>query len=202
MGMERNSDVVKMSSYAPLFENENRRDWPCNLIHINSSEVYGRASYYVQQMAAEHRPTYNVFVSETTTAGETAPFAAGTVGLGSYATQCEYRHVKVTTADGKSTSFSPAQFQKQRGEWTVSGDALAQTGNEQLTLSLLPSFSSNDYTLELQARKTGGSEGFFIYYGMDERGRNGYAVNIGGWASALACTQRSISVLMADGVME
>lgn len=28
MGMERNSDVVKMSSYAPLFENENRRN--CN----------------------------------------------------------------------------------------------------------------------------------------------------------------------------
>lgn len=189
MGMERNSDVVKMSSYAPLFENENRRDWPCNLIHINSSEVYGRASYYVQQMAAEHRPTYNVFVSETTTAGETAPFAAGTVGLGSYATQCEYRHVKVTTADGKSTSFSPAQFQKQRGEWTVSGDALAQTGNEQLTLSLLPSFSSNDYTLELQARKTGGSEGFFIYYGMDERGRNGYAVNIGGWNNRTSAIQ-------------
>jgi len=28
MGMERNSDVVKMSSYTPLFENENRRN--CN----------------------------------------------------------------------------------------------------------------------------------------------------------------------------
>ena len=67
LGMERNSDVVKMSSYAPLFENENRRDWPCNLIHINSLEVYGRASYYVQQMAANNRPTYNVYVSEPTT---------------------------------------------------------------------------------------------------------------------------------------
>ena len=102
----------KISSYAPLCANAYLRDGPCNRIHINGSEVYGRASYFVQQMAAEHRPTYNVFVSETTTAGETAPFAAGTVGLGSYATQCEYRHVKVTTADGKSTSFSPAQFQK------------------------------------------------------------------------------------------
>ena len=70
MGMERNSDVVKMTSYAPLFENENRRDWPTNLIHINSTEVYGRASYYVQQMAAEHRPTYNVYVSEPTTDGQ------------------------------------------------------------------------------------------------------------------------------------
>ena len=189
MGMERNSDVVKMTSYAPLFENENRRDWPCNLIHINSSEVYGRASYYVQQMAAANRPTYNVFVSEPTTAGETTPFAAGTIGLGSYATQCEYRNVKVTTADGKTMTCNPTQFQKQRGEWTATDNTLAQTSNEQLTLSLLPSFSSNDYTLELQARKTGGMEGFFIYYGMDERGRNGYVVNIGGWNNRTSAIQ-------------
>ena len=189
MGMERNSDVVKMTSYAPLFENENRRDWPCNLIHINSSEVYGRASYYVQQMSAENRPTYNVFVSERSTAGKAQPFAAGTIGLGSYATQCEYRNVKVTTSDGKTTAFTPAQFQKQRGEWTVSGDVLSQTSNEQLTLSLIPSFSSNDYTLELQARKTAGLEGFFIYYGMDEQGRNGYAVNIAGWNNRTSAIQ-------------
>lgn len=189
MGMERNSDVVKMSSYAPLFENENRRDWPTNLIHINSSEVYGRASYYVQQMSAENRPTYNVFVSEPSTAGETTPFAAGTIGLGSYATQCEYRNVKVTTADGQTKAFQPSQFQRQRGEWTVTGDVLAQTSNEQLTLSLLPSFSSNDYTLELQARKTGGMEGFFIYYGMDAGGRNGYAVNIAGWNNRTSAIQ-------------
>ena len=189
MGMERNSDVVKMSSYAPLFENENRRDWPCNLIHINSSEVYGRASYYVQQMAAENRPSYNVFVNEPSTAGEAAPFAAGTIGLGSYATQCEYRNVKITTADGKTITCNPTQFQKQRGEWTVANDALAQTSNEQLTMTLLPSFSSNEYTLELQARKTGGMEGFFIYYGMDERGRNGYSVNIGGWNNRTSAIQ-------------
>ena len=189
MGMGRNSDVVKMSSYAPLFENENRRDWPCNLIHINSSEVYGRASYYVQQMAAENRPSYNVFVNEPSTAGEAAPFAAGTIGLGSYATQCEYRNVKITTADGKTITCNPTQFQKQRGEWTVANDALAQTSNEQLTMTLLPSFSSNEYTLELQARKTGGMEGFFIYYGMDERGRNGYSVNIGGWNNRTSAIQ-------------
>ena len=188
MGMERNSDVVKMTSYAPLFENENRRDWPTNLIHINSSQVYGRASYYVQQMSAENRPTYNVFVSETSTPGKSTPFAAGTIGLGSYATQCQYKNIKVT-ADGKTTSYMPSQFQSQRGEWKVEGDALSQTSNQQLTLSLLPAFSSNNYTLELQAKKTSGAEGFFIYYGMDERGRSGYAVNIGGWNNRTTAIQ-------------
>ncbi len=189
MGMERNSDVVKMTSYAPLFENENRRDWPCNLIHINSSEVYGRASYYVQQMAAENRPTYNVYVSETTTNEGAKPFAAGTIGLGSYATQCEYKDIKVTTADGKVTNCQPSQFKSVRGKWDVESSVLRQTSDENLTVALLPSMSSDNYTLELKARKLGGAEGFFIYYGLDENGRNGYAANIAGWNNHTTAVQ-------------
>ena len=181
MGMERNSDVVKMSSYAPLFENENRRDWPCNLIHINSSQVYGRASYYVQQMAAENRPTYNVFVSETTTAGKAQPFLAGGIGLGSYATQCEYRDIKIKTADGQVKNVNVGDLSQKKGEWKVDGNVIRQTSNQQLTLAQLPQFSSDSYTLELKARKLGGMEGFFIYYGLDERGMNGYVANIAGW---------------------
>ena len=189
VGMERNSDVVKMSSYAPLFENENRRDWPCNLIHINSSEVYGRASYYVRQMAAENRPTYNIYVSETTTAGEAQPFRAGGIGLGSYATQCEYKDIRVTTANGQTQTINVSQFQNRRGEWKVEGDVIRQTSNEQLTMTLLPGFSSDNYTLQLKARKLGGMEGFFIYYGMDENGRNGFAANIAGWNNRTTAIQ-------------
>ncbi len=189
LGMERNSDVVKMSSYAPLFENENRRDWPCNLIHINSSEVYGRASYYVQQMAAEHRPTYNVFVSEPTTAEPAEPFSAGGIGLGSYATQCDFKDIKITTADGKVQTIQPNQLQSKKGTWKVDGDIISQTSNELLTMAMLPAFSSDNYTLNLKARKTGGTEGFFIYYGMDQEGRNGYGANIGGWGNRTTAVQ-------------
>jgi len=189
MGMERNSDVVKMTSYAPLFENENRRDWPCNLIHINSSEVYGRASYYVQQMAAENRPTYNIYVSEPTTAGKAQPFRKGGIGLGSYATQCEYKDVTITTADGQVQKISTSQFQSRRGEWKVEGDVIRQTSNQQLTIAQLPQFSADTYTLQLKARKLGGMEGFFIYYGLDERGMNGYGANIGGWNNRTTAIQ-------------
>ena len=59
-GMERNSDLVKMASYAPLFENRNDRTWPVNLIWIDNMQVVGRSSYYVQKMMAENKPTYNV----------------------------------------------------------------------------------------------------------------------------------------------
>lgn len=189
LGMERNSDVVKMTSYAPLFENENHRDWPCNLIHINSAEVYGRASYYVQQMAAEHRPTYNVSVSETTTAMPAAPFATGGVGLGSYATQCEYKDISVTTADGKTTRYTPDQLTSQRGRWEVKGDVISQSSDARTALAMLPSINSNDYTLQLKARKTGGMEGFFVFYSLNESGRDGYGVNIGGWNNQTTAVQ-------------
>lgn len=63
-GMERNGDLVKMCSYAPLFENANDRVWPVNLIWINSSKTLGRSSYYVQKMAADNRPDCNVFCNK------------------------------------------------------------------------------------------------------------------------------------------
>ena len=189
MGMERNSDVVKMSSYAPLFENENHRDWPCNLIHINSTQVFGRASYYVQQMAAQHRPTYNVFVSEPTTAEPAQPFAAGGIGLGSYATQCEYKDVSVTTADDHVHRFSPQQLQGRRGSWAVAGELLQQTSDARTSLAMLSAISSDTYALQLKARKTGGMEGFFIFFSLDESGRNGYGVNIGGWNNHTTAVQ-------------
>ena len=65
-GMEGNSDLVKMTSYAPLLENQNDRRWATNLIWLNSDQVVGRSSYYVQKMFAENRPTYNVKATQTT----------------------------------------------------------------------------------------------------------------------------------------
>ena len=189
MGMERNSDVVKMSSYAPLFENENHRDWPTNLIHINSSQVFGRASYYVQQMAAENRPTYNVAVSEPTTSEKATPFAAGGIGLGSYITHCEYKDIRITDAEGKTTTCDASQFKSQRGNWTSNGGVLRVDSDEPLTLTQLPGFKGDNFTLELKARKLSGNEGFFIYYGLDDSGRNGYGVNIGGWNNRTTAIQ-------------
>ena len=189
MGMERNSDVVKMSSYAPLFENENHRDWPCNLIHINSSQVYGRASYYVQQMMAENRPTYNIFVSETSTPLKKESFAAGGIGVGSYATQCEYKDIKITCSDGKVQNVNVDQFVAKRGEWKIDGVVLRQTSNGTLTLSQLPQFASDNYTLELKARKLSGNEGFFVYYGLDANGQNGFVANIAGWNNRTTAIQ-------------
>ena len=56
MNMEKNSDIVTMASYAPLFENINSREWEVNLIRFNNSKVIGRTSYEVQKLFSENKP--------------------------------------------------------------------------------------------------------------------------------------------------
>jgi alpha-L-arabinofuranosidase len=55
-GLERNSDLVLMASYAPLFVNPSWRDWNPNLIVFDSSRAYGTPSYYNQLLFANNRP--------------------------------------------------------------------------------------------------------------------------------------------------
>lgn len=54
-GLERNSDVVAMSCYAPLLVNVNPggRQWAVNLIGYDAVTSFGSPSYYAQKMFAE-----------------------------------------------------------------------------------------------------------------------------------------------------
>jgi alpha-L-arabinofuranosidase len=55
-GMERNSDIVVMASYAPLFVNVNPggMQWPTDLIGYDALTSYGSPSYYAQVMFSNH----------------------------------------------------------------------------------------------------------------------------------------------------
>ncbi|XP_057721191.1 alpha-L-arabinofuranosidase 1 [Arachis stenosperma] len=53
IGLERNSDVVHMISYAPLFVNTNDRRWNPDAIVFNSYQFYGTPSYWVQLFFSE-----------------------------------------------------------------------------------------------------------------------------------------------------
>ncbi len=49
-GLERNGDVVRMASYAPLFANADAWQWTPDLIWVNSLHLYRTPNYYVQQL--------------------------------------------------------------------------------------------------------------------------------------------------------
>lgn len=48
--VERNGDVVAMTSYAPLFAKRDATNWNPDLIYFDNQKVYPTCSYYVQQM--------------------------------------------------------------------------------------------------------------------------------------------------------
>jgi alpha-L-arabinofuranosidase len=55
-GLERNSDIVVMASYAPLFVNVSPggMQWPSDLIGYDALTSYGSPSYYAQVMFSTH----------------------------------------------------------------------------------------------------------------------------------------------------
>lgn len=52
--LERNGDVVSMTSYAPLLAKEKRTQWSPDLIYFNNKEVKPTTGYYVQQLYGQH----------------------------------------------------------------------------------------------------------------------------------------------------
>ena len=62
-GIERNADVVKMSSYAPLLAHTDAWQWKTDLIWFDNLSVYPTPSYYVQQLYGTHAGTHALSVT-------------------------------------------------------------------------------------------------------------------------------------------
>ena len=56
--VERNGDVVCMTSYAPLFARKNATNWNPDLIYFDNERPYLTCSYYVQQMFGQSAGNY------------------------------------------------------------------------------------------------------------------------------------------------
>jgi alpha-N-arabinofuranosidase len=56
-GIDRNADVVQMSSYAPLFGNVDAWQWTPNMIWFDNLRSYGTPNYYVQKTFSVHKGT-------------------------------------------------------------------------------------------------------------------------------------------------
>ncbi len=59
-GCERNSDVVRMTCYAPLFASTYNYRWTPNMIWFNARDIMLTPNYYVQQMFASNTGKYTL----------------------------------------------------------------------------------------------------------------------------------------------
>jgi alpha-L-arabinofuranosidase len=184
-GMERNSDVVVMASYAPLFANVNYKKWNPDLIDFDSSRAYGIPSYYVQQMFSANRG--DVVLPVTVTAPAITPAArTGAIGVGTWRTQAEFKDIKVTRGDETLFACDFADgtrgWRRHGGDWSAQDGILKQKSMAENVRAFAGDKNWSNYTYSLKARKLGGAEGFLIpFLVKDEEAKAWW--NIGGWGN-------------------
>jgi alpha-L-arabinofuranosidase len=187
-GMERNSDVVVMSSYAPLFANVNDKKWNPDLINFNATDVYGTPSYYVQEMFSRNRGDVilPIDLEVEATPPEVLPARNGKVGVGTWNTQSEFRDIKVIK-DGQTLYASDFETGAKEwtpvgGEWKLVDGYLRQAAGGSNRRAVTGDSAWSDYTYTLKARKLGGAEGFLILFSV-KSGEDFVWWNIGGWGN-------------------
>jgi len=194
LGMEKNSDVVKMCSYAPMFVNVNNRKWSPDLINYNASSVYCTPSYYVQTLFASNIGDVLIPVSDSAVVEQKA--VSGSIGLGSWATAVQYKEVSVTKKDGtvlfSDTFDNSTNWTAGTGLWAVANNIYSQTSTSNDCRSIGKSVSDSTYTYTVKAMKTSGSEGFLIIFGYKDS-KNFYWWNLGGWSNAKHGIEQSVN---------
>lgn len=201
MMLERNGDLVKMASYAPLFVNVNDRSWGVNLIELDSSRSFAHASYHVQKTYAENRPDLNLATKvELPAANPDKALLPGKFGLGAWNTLNEFKELRVYDENNKlvlSDDFANLDHWDTpgKGEWKVEGGILKQT-NANISPAML--FLKNKFDkgrVTVKARRVGGIEGFQLLFGTN-RPERGIVCNYGGWENK----KSSFEILVTDSV--
>ncbi|KAK3937686.1 glycoside hydrolase superfamily [Diplogelasinospora grovesii] len=111
IGMERNSDVVKMASFAPLFEHYDMAEWSPDLFGVNSTvgSITGSTSFWVQYMFSTHRGTTILPVTSDTNFGPVYWVASSQSGGTYYAKLANYGSAAASvTVKFSGTGFSTA----------------------------------------------------------------------------------------------
>jgi len=183
-GLERNADVVRMASYAPLFAHAERWQWTPDLIWVDNLRVCGTPSYYAQQLFCRNRG--KAVLPVEVSGAQIEPQPAGRIGLGTFQTSAEFKDVKVTRGGGEllrsDFSASSEGWSPSAGNWSVKDGALLQTDSLAAAFTFAGNQSWSDYSLALKARKLAGKEGFLIVV-RDAGSGTRVQWNLGGWGN-------------------
>ncbi len=186
MGLENNSDIVKMASYAPIFANINEMRWRPDMIQFNATRAMGTPSYYVQRMMADNVGTRIMSVKQDnpyTINPDDVKMKPATcaVGMATWGTHASFEEKGLTLAEGATTKTLGKTVVK--GQWEQEGNISKQTSWQEGSIKLnSKQFTSDEYTYKVRARKDQGNEGFLVVFNyVDED--NYCWLNLGGWGN-------------------
>lgn len=197
-GLQRNADVVRLASYAPLLANESHVQWSPDAIWFDNDQSWESANWHVQKMFGNNVGD-EVAPSTFDGAVNSPTDIDGGVFLSTWSTSAAYDNVKVTDNASDSTVFSDdfanaSQWTPQTGTWGVEGGRYVQSSTSvndarSIVTGAYDADWSN-YTLELDATKLAGNEGFLV--GFAAGGPNDfYWWNLGGWNNSRQALQRA-----------
>ncbi|UFR05558.1 carbohydrate binding domain-containing protein [Streptomyces sp. Go40/10] len=196
-GLERNADVVKLASYAPLFANEDYVQWSPDMVWFDNHASWGSANYEVQKLFMTNVGDRVVPSTATGTPGLSGPIT-GAVGLSTWNTSAAYDDVKVTAADGATLladDFSGDASQWTHtgtGSWSVQDGRYVQTDDAaENTMVQAGDPSWHDYDLHVKATKRSGKEGFLVAFGVRDTGTY-YWWNLGGWDNTRSAVEQAV----------
>ncbi|KAL2319914.1 hypothetical protein Fmac_028883 [Flemingia macrophylla] len=128
IGLEKNSDVVEMVCYAPLFSNINDRIWVPDAIVFDSYQLYGTPSYWVQKLFIESSGA--TFLDSTLNTNSSNKLIASSIIWQNSTEKKNYLRVKVvnfgTTAETLSISINGLNATVQQN-YGVRGTVLIST---------------------------------------------------------------------------
>ena len=197
-GLERNADIVKLASYAPLLANEDYVQWRPDMIWFNNAQVWPSTSYETQKLFMNNVGDRVVPSQSTRTPGTNEPIT-GAVGLSTWNTSAAYDNVRVVSADGEtllSDDFSAGDAQWTRatgaGSWAIEDGAFVQSdADAENTMVTAGDPAWRDYDLHVTATKRSGAEGFLIAFGVKDTG-NYYWWNLGGWNNTQSAVEEAV----------
>jgi alpha-L-arabinofuranosidase len=216
MGMENNSDVVSMASYAPIFVNENDVAWQPDMIRYNSSKVMCTPSYYVQKLMAENIGTRIMQVNQTNpykidaSAIKVKP-ETFQLGVGTWNTRASFQFVGFDS-DKNNTTMTNMDgdnlVKPVTGEWSTNADeTISQKALKESCIAIgTPKITADGYTLKLRARKDSGDEGFMVIFNYEDD-KNYCWLNIGGWGNSQHAIEQVVNgskmqTAMCEGKVE
>lgn len=197
--LERNGDLVVLSSYAPLLSKQGRTQWRPDMIYFDNTTITASVNYYVQQLFSinygdSYLPTKIEITAPDKTAQEPSVIQNGVI-LGSWDTNVVYDDLKVVNGNETVINETFDNCDDRTGNisgiWLCQDGVFSQTSYDKPAISRLP-FDDNKqgYTMTVKAMKKSGSEGFLIGFSACDD-RNYCWLNLGGWGNVEHRLQRT-----------
>jgi alpha-L-arabinofuranosidase len=188
-GMERNQDLVVMSSYAPVFANVNHINWTPNLIYFNGTKSYVTPSYHVQKLFSENRG--DVVLHSKVETEKRFPSFKGEVAI----RQNDIPYIKdISMTSGEQLLFKSESLSEEnpltRTEWNVL--RIGQPSWKEYTVTLNARLGPEGLKVRVLDSTKEWQQNYFLWE-FDSNGEN-RLVHINGWSRVKLSPNHTMNV--------